>query len=324
MTTSQHRPPPRGNPQSERRTHASPDIGEGRQTIAGVPEIPQSGRAGALSPVGLSYRVIPPRRAAVGDAGAMASPLLDWLREHTEEWKPSIVGVFREHALHEWPLSASSAPELRQQLTETGHLLPLPSEPAALANVMEIELRRHLLEAALLTPGADAFEGTERSYPDLEFSGPAFGGGHRAVDIKCARRNNTGSSLKNRIALYTGNTYFLWPQLKFSGILRPFSQYEELISVVVIYTFEPSLPERIADVQVVAHESWQIASKARASGTREYIGSVQTIADLVAGRGEFNSPADFYTYWRHSTRRWKKSPEAERLLRLALDERDDS
>jgi hypothetical protein len=253
----------------------------------------------------------------------VASSLLDWLRQHTAAWKPSVVGVFREDALHDWPLSANSAPELRRRLTDAGHLLPLPSEPAALANVMEIELRKHLLEAALLTEGAEAAEGTERSFPDLEFSGEAFGGGHRAVDIKCARRNKSGTALKNRIALYTGNTYFLWPQLKFSGILRPFGQYEELISVVVIYTFDPELPERITNVQVVAHDTWQIASKVRASATREYIGSVQNIGDLAAGRGEFNSADEFYAYWRHSLRRWKKSPEAERLLRQALEVQDE-
>lgn len=192
----------------------------------------------------------------------MASPLLDWLREHTASWTPSIVGVFRENAVHDWPFSATSAPDLRQQLTETGHLLPLPTESAALANVMEIELRQHLIEAAALTPDAEVAPGTQRSYPDLEFSGPAFGGGCRAVDIKCARRGKTGVSLGNRIALYTGNTYFLWPQLKFSGILRPFGDYNELISIVVIHTFDPTIPERITDVQVIAHESWRIASKA--------------------------------------------------------------
>lgn len=83
----------------------------------------------------------------------MPSPLLEWLRGHTAAWSPSIVGVFREDALHDWPLTAHSATELRQLLTDTGHLLPLPSEPAALANVMEIELRRHLVEAAVLTEG---------------------------------------------------------------------------------------------------------------------------------------------------------------------------
>lgn len=257
----------------------------------------------------------------------MSSPLLGWLREQTADWTPSIVGVFREQAPHDWPLTAHSSEDLRVQLTRHGHLLPLPSEPAALANVMEIELRQHLGEAIGELPGAMVVEGSERSYPDLEFSGDVFGGGIRAVDIKCARRKVPASgkaptTLNNRIALYTGNTYFLWPQLKFSGIMRPFANYKELISIVVIYTFEPDLPERITDVEVVVHETWRIASKSRASATREYIGSVQQIEGVVAGRSEFGSATEFYDYWRHSARHWKKSPEAERLLRRALEERD--
>lgn len=256
----------------------------------------------------------------------MDSPLLEWLREQTTGWRPSIVGVFREEAAHDWPISASSSADLRQKLTEQGHLLPLPSEPAALANVMEIELKQHLAEAVATLADAALVDGTERSYPDLEFSGAAFGGGFRAVDIKCARRKplksgKPSTTINNRIALYTGNTYFLWPQLKFGGIMRPFEQYEELISIVVIYTFEPNLPQRIADVQVVVHESWRIASRGRASATREYIGSVQNIEQLVAGVGEFENADAFYAYWRHSTRNWKKSPEAEKLLRHALQGR---
>ena len=253
----------------------------------------------------------------------MPSALIEWLRARTTAWQPSIVGIFREHADHQWPISASSAAELRAKLAETGHLLPLPTEPAALANIMEIELRAHLLDTRNLAGDAAVAEGTQRSYPDLEFSGKMFGGSYRAVDIKCARRGKSGIRLNNRIALYTGNTYFLWPQLKFSGILRPFGDYREHVSVVVIYTFDPALPERITEVQVVAHETWRIASKARASATREYIGSVGTIDDLVAEAGEFASAEEFYDYWRHSARKWKKSPEAERLLRRALNERDE-
>ena len=250
----------------------------------------------------------------------MVSPLLTWLGEHTAGWKPSIVGVFREEAPHEWPITATSPTDLRTQLTDSGHLMPLPSEPAALANVMEIELRQHLLHAAEVSPGVEIIEGTERSYPDLEISGTAFGDGVRAVDIKCARRNKSGTGLKNRIALYTGNTYFLWPQLNFSGILRPFGGYVEHLSIVVVYTFEKNLPERIADVQVLVHETWRIASRKRASATREYIGSISRIDDLVAGEGEFDSPEEFYKFWRDSARKWKKSPEAERLLRRALED----
>lgn len=253
----------------------------------------------------------------------MPSALIRWLRARTAAWQPSIVGIFREHADHQWPVTAASPAELRAKLTETGHLLPLPTEPAALANIMEIELRAHLLDVRSRIGDAVVAEGTQRSYPDLEFSGETFGGGYRAVDIKCARRGKSGTRLNNRIALYTGNTYFLWPQLKFSGILRPFGDYREHVSVVVIYTFDPGLSERIADVEVIVHETWRIASKARASATREYIGSVGTIDDLVAGVGEFTSVEEFYDYWRHSARRWKKSPEAERLLRRALDKRGE-
>jgi len=192
---------------------------------------------------------------------------------------------------------------------------------------MEIELREHLVAGIAEMDDAEIGEGTQRSYPDLEFFGDAFGGGPRAVDIKCARRKvgkagKLSGNLNNRIALYTGNTYFLWPKLKFSGILRPFGDYRELISIVVIYTFASDRPERITNVEVVAHETWRIGSRARASATREYIGSVSKIGDVIAGNSDFESADEFYSYWRHSTRKWKKSPEAERLLRQALDARD--
>ena len=250
----------------------------------------------------------------------MTSPLLRWIREHTAGWAPSAVGVFQESGRDErWPLNAGDPAELRMTLTDRGHLLPLPTEPAALANLLEIELRTHLEGAVMRTEGADMRVGTQRSFPDLEFSGPAFGGGVRAADIKCARRRKSGMALQSRIALYTGNTYFLWPQLKFSGILRPFDEYAELLSIVAIYDFRPDLPERIANLEVIAHETWRIASRKRASATREYIGSVQDIVQLTAGDGEFESPDEFYRYWRSTARDWKKSPEAEKLLRRALE-----
>ncbi len=256
------------------------------------------------------------------------SPLLNWLRDETRDWRPSIVGVFREHSAHsDWPLTANSPGDLREQLTALGHLLPLPSEPAALANVMEIELRRHLTRRVAELDGGQIEEGTERSYPDLEFHGELFGKGPQAVDIKCARRKLSVSGaptggLNNRIALYTGNTYFLWPQLKFSGILRPFDEYADHVSVVVLYTYDASLPERIKDVSVVVHETWRLASRSRASATREYIGSVSRIGAIEAGDGEFATAEEFYSYWRAPSIGWKRSPEAERLLRQALEAQD--
>lgn len=251
----------------------------------------------------------------------MASPLLTWIRAQTGGWEQSAVGVFQQSGRNErWPVHASGAGELREALTDRGHLLPLPAEPAALANLIEIDLTTHLESAIRRTDGAEMRVGTQRSFPDLEFSGPAFGAGVRAADIKCARRGESRRALQSRITLYTGNTYFLWPQLKFSGILRPFSDYEELLSIIAVYDFRPDLPERITNLEVIAHETWRIASRKRASATREYIGSVRDIGQLTAGDGEFESAEEFYRYWRSTARDWKKSPEAEKLLRRALED----
>lgn len=248
----------------------------------------------------------------------MESPL-DWLRDQVSGWEQSALGIFRLRSSQEqWPVQAAGPDELKEQLQQRGHLLPLPTEPAALANLIEIELREHLVAAAASSPGVEIRLGTERSYPDLELSGPAFGGCY-AADIKCARRAKSGTSLQSRIALYTGNTYFLWPTLKFSGILRPFDDYAGHLAVLAIYDFHKDRPERISNLQLVVHESWRLASTKRASATREYIGSVQDIGQLVAGEGEFSSSEEFETYWRAAARNWKKSPEAEKLLRRALE-----
>ena len=71
---------------------------------------------------------------------------------------------------------------------------------------------------------------------------------------------------------------------------------------------------------MITHETWRIASHKRASATREYIGSVQDIDQLAAGNGEFENSEEFYRFWRSTARDWKKSPEAEKLLRRALDD----
>ena len=249
----------------------------------------------------------------------MTSPL-EWVREQIFGWEQSAVGLFRERgASEQWPLQANGPADLKARLLERGHLLPLPTEPAALANVVEIELREHLVAAAGASPGIAIRLGTERSYPDIELAGPTFGDRIHAADIKCARRSKSGTSLQSSIALYTGNTYFLWPQLKFSGILRPYDDYSSHLVIVVVYDFHADRPERISNLQLLAHESWCIASTKRASATREYIGSVRRIEDLTAGKGEFESREAFETYWRSSARNWKKSPEAEKLLRRALE-----
>ena len=111
-----------------------------------------------------------------------------WLREQCAEYGWGLGGVFRSLGDHAWPLVATGPEDLEAQLLAGGHILPLPKEPAALANVLEVGIVSFLIDRAADLGGAVAARGTERGYPDVELSGAAFGDGFHAIDIKVARR----------------------------------------------------------------------------------------------------------------------------------------
>jgi Restriction endonuclease EcoRV len=224
---------------------------------------------------------------------------MTWLRNTVAKYDLDLVAVLRKQGVNpSWPLKAKDPDDLVAQLAAGGHLIPLPKEPAALANVLEVSLVDFILAEAQATRGVHAIRGTERGYPDIELSGPAFGGGHHAVDIKNARRNKSGRGTQSPITLYTGNTYFRYPTLLWPGTFRPFADYQSHIDLLGIYTFDESLLGRIRDLDLIVQEPWRIASKQRSSSTREYIGAVKKIDDLRDGNGAFVDEKAFYTYWR--------------------------
>jgi hypothetical protein len=187
---------------------------------------------------------------------------------------------------------------LAKQLDEGGHFLPLPKEPAALANVLEVSIVDFLLERIDAEKGMKAERGTERGYPDVEISGRKFGGGFHALDVKVARRGKTGRSTQSAITLYTGNTYFRYPQLHWPGTFRPFDDYASHLDLIGIYTLNEKSKSRVEELELIVQEPWRIASHKRSSSTREYIGAVKKIESLREGEGEFDSENDFYAFWR--------------------------
>ncbi|KJK50472.1 restriction endonuclease [Lentzea aerocolonigenes] len=211
-----------------------------------------------------------------------------------------MLGIFRKTSPSaRWPIAASSADQLEGLLHEHDHLLPLPKEPAALANILEVSIVDYLLTRLDATEGAEHTRGTERGYPDLEISGPAFGGSYHAVDVKVARRGDTNKSkTQSRITLYTGNTYFKWPDLHWPGTMRTFNDYRSHLDIIIIYTLDSDSKARVQDMEIIVQQPWKIASKQRSSTTREYLGAVESIAALRDGRGEFSTPAEFYRFWR--------------------------
>lgn len=233
-----------------------------------------------------------------------ADTIEEWLRNVCSQYRFDVRGVLQTDTPGaEWPITITGPQDLEEKLAARGHLLPLPKEPASLANIIEVSIIDFILAAITSTDGIEFQRGSERGYPDLEVSGPRFGGGHHAVDIKAARRAVTKSGIPNgrtqsRITLYTGNTYFKWPDLHWPGTFRPFGDYKTHLDVLVIYTLNEASAWRVDDLEVIVQEPWRIASKKRSSTTREYIGAVDSIAALREGRGEFNTPEEFYRFWR--------------------------
>lgn len=247
-----------------------------------------------------------------------ALDLLSWLRAQCADFVFLPAGVYVEQGDHAWPLVARDAEELTNRLDAGGHLVSLPKESAALANVIEVALIDFLLDRLSRVDGATGRRGEERSYPDLEIGGEAFGGAFHAVDVKMARLSKNGYRTQSRCTLYTGNTYFKWPTIRWPGMFRSFDDYASHLDVVGVYRLDVGYRGRVRDLELLVHEPWRIASKERSSTTREYIGAVVDVAALRDGQGAFESEAAFYRYWRAYPFRVPKA--VERQLQKALRE----
>ncbi len=212
-----------------------------------------------------------------------AFDLATWLREQCAGYVFDVAGIFNRPGADRWPLQATSLADLETQLIDREHLLPLPQEPAALANVLEVLVVDFLLEAAAQVQGLQWQRGSERGYPDIEMLGPALADRCWAVDIKVARRailkRGNPTRTNSRITLYTGNTYFKHPDLPWPGTFRPFT-------------------------------------------TREYIGAVMEIDRLREGRGDFDTSDEFYRYWQAYPFRLSPGIQRT-LARLVKQQRDE-
>lgn len=224
--------------------------------------------------------------------------ILEWLRATCATYEREPLAIYRAGKTTAFPLHATSEADLQGRLEAGGHLIALPKESAALANILEVSIVDFLLEKIAKLKDVSAARGTERGYPDIEITGARFGNVAHAVDVKVARRGSAGKQTQSRITLYTGNTYFRYPQLKWPGTFRPFRDYASHLDLIAIYTLNEGSFGRIDDLELIVQPAWKIASKQRSSTTREYLGAVMSISHLRDGKGEFDSEAAFYAFWR--------------------------
>lgn len=248
--------------------------------------------------------------------------LLEWLREQCAAYEFDVVALYRSRGDHGWPLTAHDAHDLERKLEDGAHFLPLPREPAALANILEVSIVDFLLERVEGTLGLDVARGTERGYPDLEFTGRSRDDQFYAVDVKVARLARGGRRTQSRITLYTGNTYFRYPQLRWPGTFRPFEEYEQHLTLVCLYTLDAARYSRVSDLELIVQPTWTVGARQRSSTTREYVGAVNDVSALREGRGEFDSPAAFYTFWRRFNFRIGRAVQ-QQLDRLLAEQRGE-
>lgn len=227
------------------------------------------------------------------------SAAVDLLRSVCADYKFEPIAIYKKAGNHDWPLMARDEDDLAGQLAVGDHFLPLPKEPAALANVVEVAVVDFLLDR-LSDSQYELTRGTERGYPDLEMK---VGSSHFAIDVKVARRaiNTKGlptGKTDSRITLYTGNTFFMYPTLKWPGTFRPFSEYSGHIDLIGLYTLNVGSSKRVDDFELLVVEPWKVGSKSRSSTTREYLGAVDDITRLRNEQGDFATAEEFYAFWR--------------------------
>ena len=229
--------------------------------------------------------------------------VVGWLRSALHGYRLEPVGMLTETRELDSPVYAADFLALRIQLEERGVLFPLPSESASFANVVEESVAGVVLREAA-QKGVRVVRGKDRGYPDLEFLPSTRSGEVFAVDIKVARKKRyrrapkDGGSTESRITLYTGNTYFRYPKIKFDLSLRPFAEYSGHISIIVLYTLDEGSLSRSRDFEVCIHPTWMPASTKVSSTTRVYIGAVKKLDNIRRRLGEFETEEAFYKFWR--------------------------
>ncbi|MFP3939831.1 MAG: type II restriction endonuclease [Thermoanaerobaculia bacterium] len=180
-----------------------------------------------------------------------------------------------------------------------GSIEPLPRESSVVGKVLEVSIKHHLARHLLSEKLSDLrciSASSDRTYPDFTFNGPLIHPHRFAVDIKCARRTAGGKKTRSAITIGTFDAeYFRYPQEKVANIMRPYGTYTAHLSVIALYDYADATAR---NVELLVVEKWRVATKKRASGTRCYIATKREIEALRLEQGDFESEADFHTFWR--------------------------
>lgn len=183
-------------------------------------------------------------------------------------------------------------------IDEGGKVHDLPEIPQVITGIFQ-EVAKHKLKPFLRHPyGCELIQGGAREYPEITAFGGKLGQETIAIDIKTTRRISRNRISGFSIGSYAG--YFLHPERKLPGCKFPYGEFKEHWVIGFIYTWSPEVDSlhMVSDIEVIVNEKWKIASKSTATGTTFAISSVRDLNRLKAGKGDFDSPEQFETFWR--------------------------
>jgi restriction endonuclease EcoRV len=216
-----------------------------------------------------------------------------WLRKAVQDYRWNVRGV----------------------ILDDGKVIPLPKEPAVVAKVIELSVIEHFKRKAYAVPGLDVLDDLSgRGYPDVLLAGRAVENRRIALDVKVARRkprrDGKRTKTQSRITLGPFDSYFRRPDEPIPGVGVAYGNMAWHLDLIVLYDWEEG---EVMNVEVLVVETWRVGSRKRSSTTRNYIGAVDSIADLKAERGEFATADEFYRYWRAVPLKKAEKPQLEQV-----------
>lgn len=190
----------------------------------------------------------------------------------------------------------------------------ISSDTKIVSKIFEIHLFPKILDFAQENKYKVVLADHQNYYPDISFISAKDDSVRFAVDFKTSYRNPKKPQLCNGFTLGSHGEYFI-NRKSTKNIQFPYGSYGGHFCLGIIYdraegaTIDETKPCKIEDLhsivsvaknfQFFATEKWKIASDKGGSGNTANIGSINNIADIIAGHGMFSKLGEawFDEYW---------------------------
>lgn len=190
----------------------------------------------------------------------------------------------------------------------------ISADTKIVSKILEIHLFPKILHFAQSIGYKVVLAEHQNYYPDISFVKADNEAIKFAVDFKTTYRNPKKSHLCNGFTLGSHGAYFE-NRTNTKNIQFPYGSYSGHFCLGIIYdrtdgaTIDETKINRIDELQSIASvvknfqffvvEKWKIASDKSGSGNTANIGSINNIADIIAGRGMFSKLGEswFDEYW---------------------------